>query len=67
MMRKIVSRHVFPPIPIRDFDWCAFFDGEEELGGYGWGRTEADAIQDFIDNCADEDSGLAHCNHADEI
>lgn len=55
-MRKIVTSHMFPPIPIRDFDWCAHFDGEEEKGNYGWGRTEAEAIQDFLDNCADEDT-----------
>lgn len=50
--RKIVTRHVNPPIPIRTHDWCAFYEGEEEAGDYGWGRTEAEAIQDFKDYCA---------------
>jgi hypothetical protein len=47
---------VYPPIPTRDSDWCAFFDGEEEAGDYGWGRTEAEAeaIADFIENYADD-------------
>ncbi len=34
-------------------EWCAHFDGEEELGGYGYGRTEAEAIADFISNLDD--------------
>lgn len=48
--RKIVTSHVYPPIPVRDFDWCAHYDGEEEAGGYGYGATEAEAIRDFIEN-----------------
>lgn len=51
--RKIVTSHIYPPIPVRDWDWCAHYDGEEEAGNYGWGATEAEAIQDFLDNCAD--------------
>lgn len=50
MTRKIVTRHVNSPIPIRTHDWCAFYDGEEEAGDYGWGRTEAEAIADFKAN-----------------
>lgn len=46
--RKIVTSHVFPPIPIRDFDWCAFYDGDEESGFRGWGKTEQAAIDDLI-------------------
>ena len=46
-MKKIVTTWVNPPIPICDFDWCAYYDGEEEKGNYGWGKTEADAIADF--------------------
>jgi hypothetical protein len=52
--KKIVTSHIYPPIPIRDFDWCAYFDGEEELGGYGYGRTEAEAVSDFIANLAED-------------
>ncbi len=26
MERPIVTSHVYPPIPVRDFDWCAYFD-----------------------------------------
>jgi hypothetical protein len=44
---KIVTSNVYPPIPIREFDWCAYLDGEEEAGPYGWGRSEAEAIADL--------------------
>ena len=49
-MRKIVTSHDYPPIPDRSMDWCAYYDGEEEAGGYGYGPTEAEAISDFIEN-----------------
>ena len=52
--RKIVTSNPCPPIPVRDFDWCAYFDGEEEAGSYGYGKTEADAVADFIENYADD-------------
>lgn len=44
---RIVTEHVFPPIPIRTMDWCAWRDGFEEAHGYGWGETEAEAIWDL--------------------
>ena len=53
--RKIVTSHVFPAIPDRSHDWCAYFEGEEEAGRYGYGRTEAAAIRDFIENCIDDE------------
>jgi len=46
--RKIVTTYLYPPIPTRDHDWCAHYEGEEEAGGYGYGATEAEAIADFI-------------------
>lgn len=52
--RKIVTHNSFPPIPVRQFDWCAFYDGEEEAGSYGYGATEAEAVADFIENCAED-------------
>ena len=46
----------YPPIPVRDYDWVAYFDDTYEppdvdgVGGdiIGTGRTEADAIEDLI-------------------
>lgn len=53
-MRKIVTNHTCPPIPVRSMDWCAYFDGDEELGNYGYGATEAEAIHDLTDSYGDE-------------
>jgi hypothetical protein len=42
---KIITQHVFPPIPCRHFDWCAYIDGREEDSWlYGWGTTERAAL-----------------------
>jgi hypothetical protein len=45
----IVTTFVYPPIPVRQFDWCAYRDGREEDGHYGWGKSEADAIADLLE------------------
>ncbi len=51
MTRLIKTSFVYPPIPIHTNDWCAWYDDEgEEAGRYGWGTTEAEAIQDLRDN-----------------
>lgn len=47
-MPQIITHFVNPPIPYRQFDWCAYFDGEEEIGDYGYGRTEEEAVNDLI-------------------
>jgi hypothetical protein len=49
-VRKIVTDFVYPPIPCQQFDWCAYYEGEEELQHYGCGRTEAEAIADLQEN-----------------
>lgn len=54
--RKIVTDHVYPPIPLRTMDWCAYYDGTEEDGRYGWGRTEQAAIDDLLAQEDEEDS-----------
>jgi len=56
---KLRTEHVFPPIPDRRFDWAAYdedsYDADCDDTGYfshsivGYGRTEADAIDDFWD------------------
>lgn len=47
---KIITSHVYPPIPDRRFDWCAYRDGQEELGNYGYGQTKEAAIADLLVN-----------------
>jgi hypothetical protein len=54
--RPVVTSHVFPPIPCRDFDWCAHFDDVgADCSPHGWGRTEAEAKQDLLDNYGDDE------------
>lgn len=53
--KSIATVHVFPPIPCRRNDWCAYPDGEEENGNYGWGPTEAAAIADLIEILRDDE------------
>ena len=45
LQQPVQTEHVFPPIPDRRFDWCAYRDPEHHLKG--WGRTEAEAIADL--------------------
>jgi hypothetical protein len=54
--RPVVTSHVYPPIPVRDFDWCAYFDDVgADCSPYGWGRTEAEAKQDLLDNYGEDE------------
>lgn len=46
--RKIVTHYHYPPIPRRDFDWSAHFDGQEEEGPLGFGPTMEAAISDLL-------------------
>ncbi len=55
---KIVTHYVYPPIPIRQFDWSAVdgdtYDGAE--GSHcpiGYGATEQAAIDDLLDQIND--------------
>ena len=51
---KIRTSFVYPPIPVRDFDWSAVdddtYDGAED-GVYiiGFGKTEQEAINDLLE------------------
>lgn len=49
---KVVTANIFPPIPDRRFDWCAYRDGDEPNDNgsmmQGWGRTEQEAIDDLL-------------------
>lgn len=47
---KIITNYWRKPIPTDLFDWTAWYDGEEELGHYGHGKTEAEAIADLKDS-----------------
>jgi hypothetical protein len=51
---KINVQFIYPPIPIRQFDYCATYDGDEpnDAGGIeaGWGATKAEAMSDLTTN-----------------
>lgn len=49
MIAQIVLSPVFPPIPMRRFDWCAYIDGEEERGKYGYGETQQAALDELME------------------
>jgi len=40
---------IYPPIPSRQFDWCAYRDGTEESGPVGWGSSSVEAISDLME------------------
>ena len=54
MAKKIIISHIFPPIPVRNMDWMAHYDGEEEKGEYGYGFTEQEAVSDLKQSFPDD-------------
>lgn len=63
--RKVRTTHEFPPIPIRSMDWSAVdddtYDVDCDQDGFfsrspiGRGPTEQAAIDDLMEQLADED------------
>jgi len=52
---RIVTSYVFPPIPDRSSDWCAYYDNlGADCSPYGWGATEEEAIADLNDQEDDQ-------------
>lgn len=56
--RKIITSHVYPPIPMRNFDWCAYDDDLHPDGPQGWGSSERAAVDDLMEQLK-EDQGEA--------
>lgn len=51
MTPRIITTHVYPPIPVRHMDWRAHYEGEEdEQMDTGTGATEQEAIDDLLEN-----------------
>lgn len=65
-MGKLITSHVNPPIPNRGFDWCAYIEGDEEAGKYGYGATEEEAVADFIENYGEEYEEVEHARRERE-
>jgi len=47
---KIQVSFQHPSVPVRKFDWVAFYEGEEERREYGYGSTPYMAVLDLINN-----------------
>jgi hypothetical protein len=47
---NIKTNFDYPPVPVRDYDWSAVFDGYEPGCPVGLGKTEEDAILDLLDS-----------------
>lgn len=54
---RIHTEHVYPPIPVRQFDWSAVtddYDGaDDSRHPIGHGRTEIEAVQDLLEQIND--------------
>jgi hypothetical protein len=46
---------VYPPIPIRAFDWAAWQDGHEEFGPCGTGATREAAVADLFEQLEEKE------------
>jgi hypothetical protein len=47
--RQIVTEHVYPPIPVRAYDWSAVTVDYEPGQPMGWGPTKRAAIAHLIE------------------
>ncbi|WP_300396347.1 hypothetical protein [Henriciella sp.] len=51
---KIVTHYDPPPVPWRSFDWCAYDDRTHDMDTpCGYGATEAEAIEDLMEQLDD--------------
>ena len=48
MDKVIKTEFVNPPVSLCDYDWRAWFEGEEERGQYCYGGTEEEAIANLL-------------------
>jgi hypothetical protein len=48
-MKRLKISHENPPIPVRDHDYRAYWDGDDESPGrHGWGSQPVEAWQDLL-------------------
>jgi hypothetical protein len=50
----IKTHFVYPPIPVRNYDWMASFGSYEPGNLVGYGLTEEAAIADLLNQVEDE-------------
>lgn len=46
---KIITEFIYPPIPVRRYDWSAVRDGYDEGDPIGYGETEQAAINELLE------------------
>jgi hypothetical protein len=46
----LVVTPIYPPVPSTRFDWCAYIDGQEESGRYGYGPTREAAVAELFES-----------------
>lgn len=53
---KVRTENVYPPIPIRDYDWSAVDDDTYDGHGcpIGWGSTKQAAIDDLVEQILEQ-------------
>ena len=62
---KIRTEFVYPPIPIRQFDWSAVDDDTYEPGcAIGTGATELEAVKDLMQQLEDDYEPRSALNEA---
>lgn len=55
-MKRVRITHEYPPIPVRDHDYRAYWDDDDESPGrHGWGSTPVEAWQDLLEQGEDWD------------
>jgi len=47
-MEKILTTHINPPIPVRDYDWEAVRANYDEGDLIGYGKTEKEAVKALL-------------------
>lgn len=45
---KIITDYIYPPIPLRSFDWMATTEDYDGGDPIGFGQTEDEAVADLI-------------------
>lgn len=46
-MLQVTVDYIYPPIPLRNFDWCAYDENYEPGCPIGYGRTLREALEDY--------------------
>ncbi len=53
--RVIKTTQILPPIPLRNWDWCATFEDYDGDDYVGWGESENKAVDDLCDQAFNAD------------